>query len=455
MATAADKPLNIVVVGRPNSGKTSLVAALTLSLSPSAAATLPRPPPLPTHPFTQPPLALRRLTRLLGRLAQVLRPRDTGHVGHVVPAPAASHAARWAVYDVASAGIVGVARKVFPDIVIVTTPLDESRCEREDGVLFDLLGRYFGRRVWKRLLVVCTRGCALPPPGIGYKAFLRGRRDQLWREYMYVVPPVLEDGDDGFAALTVIKEREVEMKRREIDASRRPAGARWVTPVLEEGGSVLGRGRSGEGAGPEEGEGGHVEEREREALPKFRDPAPPDFAVVELAQSCPRNERGQRILPNGLPWMDELLLSIERVVLRAVQTEGPVQMSMLTTGLYIDRSAEKKFSEHLSHLAHRGIFVATVQFLLVTYLVPLLARTIEKRDAKERSERSDVVLELSDKEYEALTRKDFPMQTSKVLEGLDDADNYFFGPNSSLEGASGGDGDQKSTDATTQQTMSR
>jgi hypothetical protein len=170
-------------------------------------------------------------------------------------------------------------------------------------------------------------------------------------------------------------------------------------------------------------------------------PPAPQIVVVELAQSCPRDESGEKVLPDGTAWMPALFSMIDMVVTAAQErdaataandggSEGEAAVSgHVVRGVYEDPSKPKTIQDHIMRLLRRRYWALAAEMILLTLIVKAVTTgdEIRKRRRKRiRARKSDIIVGISDAEYAALTTKDVP-SARKSTQGLDEADDLFFG----------------------------
>lgn len=490
----SSQELVVAVVGRDEAGKTSLCAHLarTLSQAPSSSTPpqgspiltrLPSTPlpgaPFPPHtslaplalpppsgpvsqPHRPPPLYVRNARAALSALWRRLRKWRLRHrpsfSEHVLPAPhrdeellERSPSARendgdeamptWRIIDTPAIDLGCVARDNLPHVVLYVARLDDSRADRSDRLIMAEMHNVFGSRVWDRTIFVLTHGHALPPQGLSYREFLRGRRDVLWRYLTSVVPPVRRDQSTG-------GETDATCSADAVDLAGAAPGIRAVdtTDLASE------PGRDAHGnvpldallrhdertpspvspitshSGPSTSDSGHASE----PAILYDEIPPPTMIVVELSDSCPCDESGMKVLPDGMPWMPELLATIQRRGAAASPVQTGASMDG-TCGIYRDPSQRQTVASVARQIVRRGSFLIVFQLLLADFLVRSIRFTdgmLERRDQRIRANRSDVICELSDEEYRSLTTKDIPGDRGP---GLEDEDTFFFGANSATD----------------------
>lgn len=450
----ASGPLKIAIVGPNKSGKTALLEhflshaheTLIEPLEPALSSRS-------SNPILA-RLAASRLAFILGRTARLAfsfirllqrqRPICVQH--DVLPAPdahpltfldAQGAMGLHSLYDDAASA----------DVVLYVTRLDHSRSDRHDKNMFVQLVDVFGTEVLDRLIIVLTRGLALPPLNLTHTEFVRGRSDMLTSFMRLVWPPVVvrpqrkESTDEtggaqdeqgvedaplvsGGAIINACAEQfnfeeitfmsgvrrnirlyprtQVEEERGDLHPAVRSVVAAVVNDDDTDEGSVS--------AIPEDfidplfEAGVHPDDKRT-----FEDPATPPFAVVELSHACPTNSNGEKLLPDGTPWFSNLVAKIakvsedaprkaaERIARKEEQTRQP------------PLNFSSRFREMLRSVSHDAIRLFLIQTVL-GLLIWQIAAAIE--DAKERNEKavendeSNVLLEISDEEFEKLTRPD-------------------------------------------------
>ncbi|KAJ8907302.1 hypothetical protein NDN08_007416 [Rhodosorus marinus] len=138
------------------------------------------------------------------------------------------------------------------NIMLYVTRLDDTRCDRSDEMHIRAITTYFGHAVWRQAVVVFTHACALPPDNLDYQSFVRGRRDFIWQSIADAVP----HGET-------------------IHNRRRGEGPNDLSYTLMNA---------------------------------------PEIALAESSPLCRQDGRGQKLLPDGQPWLPELYRVCKTVV---------------------------------------------------------------------------------------------------------------------------------------------
>jgi AIG1 family len=488
------KQLTIAVVGRDGAGKTALVTHLSLELSPPESS-VPlhqavvrqqfAPPPRPRRSTAnQPPPLLLRLARsaasvVLRRAVAVFwslacRRRPTC-VAHSLPAPPDSSTSHdtWQLIDAESeGGLFSVAQRYQPDVVLFVTRLDESRAAKADRLVLTDIERAFGSDVWPRTVCVLTHGHSLPPAHLTYDEYLRGRRDALWRALTFIIPPVPrpvqvsvhtegdeQDEDDhkdeDDAVLTPEPEpQEVPTplpllwqppslirlllkpllrggkwtpRRRPTTARREVLRAQPGQNSVEASASALALGVGGDLGLPDDDP-----EIERLRNMMFDDPPAPEICVVELAELCPKDSSGDKVLPDGVAWMPELLGAI-RIAAKSSRNDRGEPQSGVSGGIYEDPDSVAGVGGRIRRMAREGAWAVTAEFIGIYIFVHVLTQWVhflENLDKKRRAMRKDLICAIDPKELELLTRNDVP--EVRLDEQYEKADDYFFGSDSEV-----------------------
>lgn len=410
---ASEGPLTIAVVGRAGAGKTALVSAL-LSAS-GAAATAPRPAP---REAAVPPVVSRVLrSRVVstvrgafGAVRRLIGGESYGYFRNVLGADLAGVAGA-VVWD--CNGMFGKEELGVVDVVLFVTRLDDGRIAKTDRILMVELVRAFGTEVLESCLFVCTHGCALPPLDLTYPEFVRGRRDVLWRFVMDIVPP-LKTGEFEVETWPGEEEEAVENERAEsVNES-----------VTDDG---VGVAESPEGP-----------ERPENLVPVYADPPAPEMLVVELSSRCPRDPAtGAAVLPDGTAWLPPLLEAIQdfgnrsraRAAEWAARAAEEASRAISTASAPRRRAPWMAVWRHLVKYSRDGRWILGTEAAIIVVLVQL-SKAVEKWEAQARERRagrSDILLELSDEEYAALTRDDGPQTDPADDNEPLDAEREFFG----------------------------
>jgi hypothetical protein len=483
------KQLTIAVVGRDGAGKTALVTHLSLELSPPASSvplhqSIVRqhfaPPPRPRRSTaSQPPPLLLRLARsatsvVMRRAVSVFwslacRRRPT-FIARSLPAPPDSSISHdtWQLIDAESeGGLFSVAQRYRPDVVLFVTRLDESRAAKADRLVLTDIERAFGSEVWPRIVCVLTHGHSLPPAHLTYDEYLRGRRDALWRALTFIIPPVprpvqvsvhtegneqdedeQRDGDDAvitqepqpqavpapqplpwqFPSLFRLLLKPL-LGGRKCTPHRRPSTGRCEAlraqpdqNSVEASASAL-----ASGVGRDLGLPDDDPEIERLRNMMFDDPPAPEICVVELAELCPKDSSGQKVLPDGVAWMPELLGAIESAAKSSRNERGETPQDV-SGGIYEDPSSVAGVGGRIRRMAREGAWAVTAEFIGIYIFVHVLTQWVhflEKLDKKKRAKRKDLICAIDAKELELLTRNDVP--EVRLDEQYEKADDYFFG----------------------------
>mmetsp|Transcript_15437 Transcript_15437/g.63005 ORF Transcript_15437/g.63005 Transcript_15437/m.63005 type:complete len:461 (+) Transcript_15437:1212-2594(+) len=138
------------------------------------------------------------------------------------------------------------------NIMLYVTRLDDSRCDRSDEMHIRAITTYFGHAVWRQAVVVFTHACALPPDNLDYQSFVRGRRDFMWQCIADAVP----HGET-------------------IHNRRRGEGPNDLSYTIMNS---------------------------------------PEIALAESSPLCRTDGSGQKLLPDGQPWLPELYQVCKTVV---------------------------------------------------------------------------------------------------------------------------------------------
>lgn len=143
----------------------------------------------------------------------------------------------------------------------------------------------------------------------------------------------------------------------------------------------------------------------------FRDPHQPDVVVVELSGACSRNAAGEKVLPDGRAWMGALVDVVcttaeearlqERVAhereLRALAMRSPVgfwgKLREMMFSLFRDRA--RMWVVELLALA-----------LLLQAGAAAKRRDVRRERQRKEAERADVLLEMSEEEYQKAVAPD-------------------------------------------------
>lgn len=195
---------------------------------------------------------------------------------------------------------------------------------------------------------------------------------------------------------------------------------------------------------------------------KYKDPPCPEVVVVELSSACPVNDKGEKILADKTPWLPMLFKAVRATaasVRRRARSSSrrrdmsdqeerrlisPVGVGSAATRRTTRSGFWARISDVAKKAARDGIWVVAAEVAAV-FLIMQIGMGVEawKRRIQEqrRTKGSDLVLEMSDEEYESLTRED-PQDKLDEFEGadldeedrqalsensMDDAEEYFFG----------------------------
>jgi hypothetical protein len=474
-----DRPghdLTIALCGRQSAGKSSLAIELAQALAPRSQQihapvrrTVARERHSPSRPVQR--QSTHRLTRVVRsawfvlleharRVVRVLRPRQrAGFETHIVSAQETAAGSssqctlRWLVLDpVGENGVFEIAQKHQPDVVLFITRMDDSRAAKQDRIEMLNVASAFGANVWERTIFVFTHGQSLPPGDLTYIDYMRGRRDSIWRSLTSIIPPVLRpstvvedvlgaDAPEMSAENTVGVPPDAPLSTADRHVRRRRENGsdanefQFTNPgselqFFETGGRPLDLLASN---APNPAIDMDNDQGEEECSEFYDDPPPPEIAVVELSELCPRNAAGMKLLPDGTPWVPELKTVIERIG-AASKRRAFAELSM---NFYRDPAKPRRIQDRVAGLFRRGLFVLAVEILsliIVLRSVQAWDAFAEEREKRHRREHGDLICALDEEEFKKLMAKDDEPDTRFDKE-YEDADEYFFGPGESTDGS--------------------
>jgi energy-coupling factor transporter ATP-binding protein EcfA2 len=454
-----DQQLIIALCGRQGAGKSSLAIELAQTLS---ARAQPSQPPVrrtvarERHSSSSPVQrkSPQRLTRFIRstwfallehalRYARVLRARKrAGFKAHVLPAP--EHAASslqcplWLVLDpVGEDGIFEIAQKHKPDVVLFISRMDESRAAKEDRLEMLNVSTAFGVNVWERTIFVFTHGQSLPPGDLTYIDYMRGRRDSIWRSLTSIIPPVLRPSTMADAPEmspeNVVIPSDIPLGATDRQVRRRVNGPGAADIQFTIPGSELQfvtadqRQLNHLASNVPNGEICMDNDQVEECSDFYDDPLPPEIAVVELSDLCPRNAMGMKLLPDGTPWVPELRTLIQRIGAASKRRA----FSELSGVVYQDPAKQ----DRVVGLFRRGLFVLAVEILsifIVIRSVQAWESYAEEREKRHRREHGDLICAMDEEEFRKITAVD-DEPDSRFDKDYEDADEYFFGAGESTD----------------------
>lgn len=189
----------------------------------------------------------------------------------------------------------------------------------------------------------------------------------------------------------------------------------------------------------------------------FEDSFKPPTIVVELSESCPRNEHGRKTLPDGTAWLPALLTEVSN----KAQTSRDWQRdeTEITRSPTIVAVAERrpKFWRQLREMLQSlskdwwRILVAEIAITVLCVQVGTSMKNAKERRRKKLLEAADdddddddVLLEMSDEEYEKITK---PGDSERIVifDDMDEKDRENLGESESdteFFGSEDSDGDQ-------------
>lgn len=147
----------------------------------------------------------------------------------------------------------------------------------------------------------------------------------------------------------------------------------------------------------------------------FKDPTRPPTVVTELSESCPRDQHGQPVLPDGTPWLRILLDTVMSTVAsaRAKAARPAEELEELEERVRVPGESRAQFVQKL-----RGMFQSLAKDSLRVFLLEIALLVLfvhagnairnerEKRKAIVPDNASDLLMELSDEEFDRLTKPD-------------------------------------------------
>lgn len=147
----------------------------------------------------------------------------------------------------------------------------------------------------------------------------------------------------------------------------------------------------------------------------FTDRCKPPAVVVEMSEACPKDERERKILPDGTAWLPNLLTIVSSMAQesRRRQTEAE-ELAALALGREPQRPPGfwrqiREMLESLRKDAFR-ILLAEIAILVLALQVGSSIKKFQERRRQKAldaiDDDDDVLLEMSDEEYEALTKPD-------------------------------------------------
>lgn len=391
-----DPPLRLCISGLPNAGKTALFNHLIAHTSPrptTAQATDPPPSPnrLLTRFATSPPITFLR---------HLLRPANT--LLHLITAtsPPPPLALRRGLHlrDGPDAHV---------DVVLHVARLDETRSGHVDAVALSETMQIMGPSALTRLVIVLTHGEATPPSNISRSAFIRARSRTICRAIPYAIPPdtpeLIDDDDPVNRPGWGGEARYFEPDRRELPSEDTLEVNEHTRETLRKVADTL---SFSEGPGLGDGERVDMPEDMLEAFhaavcgtePPPPEPEGPPVVVIELGNTSGSTHE----------WETHLTDAVLQVARKTRATgEGALRIddnASRSTG------AIARMKELVKGVNASGIRLLLAHIIAVLAVVQLAAAVIGMHERmKERaakSEAEDVLLEMSDEEYEKLTADD-------------------------------------------------
>lgn len=279
--------------------------------------------------------------------------------------------------------------------------LDGGRVSRADRLSIAEIVLCWGDDILERTMFVLSRGWATPVGGLEYDQYVRGRKDLLWRFVMEAVPPI-QTGEE-----------EEEVQDGHEETPRREEVPHWVwvpAPEDEDEWFKVEGLETVEDNGSDDVSVSAVADDPIEVLYKamdcakdrnvYADPIRPPMLVVEMAEMCPRNESGDKILPDGRVWLTEVLEKILEIGARAKKQQA---------GVEAERPQRKGFwgtlGDMVKSLSRDGLRVLVAEIVIVALCLNI-GSALKKR--KERMlkdvKNEDVLLELNDADFERLNK---------------------------------------------------
>uniref|UniRef100_A0A7S1TKI3 AIG1-type G domain-containing protein n=1 Tax=Compsopogon caeruleus TaxID=31354 RepID=A0A7S1TKI3_9RHOD len=212
-------------------------------------------------------------------------------------------------------------------LLLYVVRLDDPLPTQWDHLAVSHLVQGFGRDLVRRLCLVFTHGHALPPGNMEYFEFLRGRRDLVWTMFRKALPYRLarrphgvtmsSDGDTGTSPED---SSEIQpLPQDYLEEIQRPRGLlRWLKLFHH----------------PRPPPTWWQEADEEEArigsdmeYVQYLSHAP-EMIVVENSVQCPTDVNGQKILPDGTPWLTEFYETLAEII-RRLNQQGEIHLEEL------------------------------------------------------------------------------------------------------------------------------
>lgn len=373
-----------------------------------------------------------------------------------VPSPQSKSGAEgsWRLIDgEGSLGLGVIALRYAPDVVLYVIRLDDSRSTQDDALALHTLTQAFCEKILQRTLIVFTHGHSLPPEDLTYAEYVRGRHDALRRMLTVVSPPIPRpDEVQGRPRLLTLEQYKTVCDQADNILNDNELRTRLGLPPIR------GNRRTNE---PRE------EPRPQARLPWWKrnriirkivetpfvqtvdgipvvepdqgmepdivmltDPPALESVVVELSEHCPRNEAGEKILPDGTVCLSELIAAIQRRHDRATRESWPPLRSKFYQGQVQDpRHWRGRFLVWLRRESLQGVLSIILRFSLLSAAVRgyIMAEKALSQYIQRRRERSpDIVVGISDEEFARLTVRDVE-DSPPIGDDYEKAEEYFFG----------------------------
>lgn len=362
------------------------------------------------------------------------------------------------------------------DVILFVTRLDDSRVNRQDKIILSHLIQCFGDEVLHKVVFILTHGHALPPLNLSYSDYIRGRTHLLAAAVRLCVRPVVipsSETPSSSSAPQFVDETEHMTRQEQLQhASVMVHHSAIPTQHLDTGALSLfthrpeQRAPEGEEIDPNDPYGelpravkkvfdvlGNDDDTDRGSvtglddtfldelagvgiLPddnrRFRDPLVPQALVVELSDACPVDDNGQKILPDGVAWFPELIHKIAQIatdapaIIAEIKERKEVLREQTRQQVVQPQSqVHRQLRQMLTSLSRDGFRILLVEIGIIFFIWQVGSAVKYTKDRRRRlreQDESDVLLELSDEEFERLTRPD-PGSGGKVVMGdVDDDD---------------------------------
>lgn len=387
---------------------------------------------------------------------------------------------------------VAHARGIKSDVILFVTRLDDARSSREDAVALQIARLVFGDEVLKRMVIVLTHGCATPPTDLSYSQFVQGRIETIFRLMDSVFEPIIVTPEPSSAGSSSSQSYSSAQGHPAEDAQLVQSDGLVETPVgmdqaggtssphiddlieqltVEQREKALKAFESFINANHEDGsesdgsvtdlppnfvQAFHWANIHPEDRKVYKETFRPAIVVVELSPSCPTDDHGAAILPDGTAWLPNLVQTIADVAQKAQDTyfaerdearRGVMTTIELAEGDEHDDTAlddgimredicdpgTGTFLQRMHKLVRRlgesGIRVVFAQMALVA-LVFVLGKEMHAALERQREryyDDSDTLLEMPEEDFQAVMRDFNGDKPIIVYHGMTEEEVHAFG----------------------------